>query len=50
MIWTFHTILETDQFWWEGFSPFSDKAVDNVEETTDHMKYLSQVECFCNPD
>jgi hypothetical protein len=50
MIWTFRTILETDQFWWWGVSSFSDKAVDNVKETSNHTKYLSKVERFCNPD
>jgi len=38
MIRNFHTILETDQFWWRGVSPFSDKVVDNVEETSNHAK------------
>jgi hypothetical protein len=51
MIRTFHTILEINQFWWgEGVHSFSDKAVDNVEKISNHTKYLSKVECFCNPD
>ena len=39
MIWNFYTILKTGG----GVSSFSDKAVDNVQETSNHTKHFQKL-------